>query len=240
MGPFMLEAMSETLPHSLPRGKGVRLCHPDIPRAAEPVCLSFDGAQLEALPGETLAAALAAAGILAFRRTGKGSPRGLYCGMGACFDCIVTVDGKANQRACLVKARDGMVVSSAPPDAPLPLAPAPAAIGDRACDLLVIGAGPAGLAAAEAAAKAGATVVVLDERGEAGGQYLKPLAASHAHAAPDRQFRQSEALRDAARAAGAEILPGATVWGAFAAPDDARAAAGEIGALVGDAAVTFR
>ena len=191
--------MSETLPDPLPRGKGVRLCHPDIERAAEPVCLSFDGAEVEALPGETLAAALSAAGILAFRRTAKGSPRGLYCGMGACFDCLVTVDGKANQRACLVKAQAGMVVASAPPDAPLPLAPAPAAIEDRACDLLVVGAGPAGLAAAEAAAAAGAQVVVLDERGEAGGQYLKPLAASHAHAAPDRQFRQGDALRAAAQ-----------------------------------------
>src|SRR4051812_30474374 len=126
----MLEAMTETLPHSLPRGKGMRLCHPDIQRAAEPVCLSFDGAAVEALPGETLAAALAAAGILAFRRTEKGAPRGLYCGMGACFDCIVTVDGKANQRACLVKAREGMVVESAPPATPAPLAPAPAAIED--------------------------------------------------------------------------------------------------------------
>ena len=60
-------------------------------------------------------------------------------------------------------------------------------------------------------------MVVLDERGEAGGQYLKPLAASHAHAAPDRQFRQGDALRAAAQAAGAEILTGATAWGALRA-----------------------
>ncbi|WP_431267410.1 2Fe-2S iron-sulfur cluster-binding protein [Dankookia sp. P2] len=211
----------------------MRLCHPDIERATAPVCLSFDGAAVEALPGETLAAALAAAGILAFRRTEKGAPRGLFCGMGACFDCLVTVDGKANQRACLVKAQEGMVVESAPPATPAPLAPAPApaAIDNRACDLLVVGAGPAGLAAAEAAAAAGAHVVVLDERGEAGGQYLKPLAPSHAHAAPDRQFRQGAALRAAAQMAGAEILTGATAWGAFSPA--------EIGALVGDAAVAF-
>ena len=228
----MLETMTTTLPDPTLRGKGMRLCHPDVTRATEPVTLQFDGAELEALPGETLAAALSAAGILAFRRTDKGTPRGLYCGMGACFDCIVTVDGKANQRACLVKVQAGMVVGSAPPAAPAPLAAAPAAIEERPCDLLVIGAGPAGLAAAEAAAAAGAKVVVLDERGEAGGQYLKPLAASHAHAAPDRQFRQGDALREAARAAGATILTGATAWGGFA-PD-------EIGALIGEAAVTFR
>lgn len=228
----MLHAMDATLPDPLPRGKGVRLCHPDIARAVAPACLSFDGEMVEALPGETLAAALAAAGILAFRRTEKGTPRGLWCGMGACFDCIVTVDGKPGQRACLVKARDGMVVESAPPAAPAPLAPVPEAIAERECDVLVVGAGPAGLAAAEAAARAGARVVVLDERGEPGGQYLKPLAASHRHAAPDRQFRQGEALRQAAFEAGAEILTGATLWGAFA-PE-------ELGALIGDTAVTFR
>ncbi|RYJ01501.1 MAG: (2Fe-2S)-binding protein, partial [Acetobacteraceae bacterium] len=55
--------------------------------------MRFDGQSLEALPGETLAATLSAAGILAYRQTAGGAPRGLFCGMGACFDCLVTVDG---------------------------------------------------------------------------------------------------------------------------------------------------
>ena len=213
-------------------GKRMRLTHPDIRRTATPVRISFDGQMLEALPGETLAATLSAAGILQYRQTASGAPRGLHCGMGACFDCLVTVDGKTSQRACLTKVRDGMVVGSAVPAGPASLAPQPTAIPDRACDLLVVGAGPAGLSAAHAAAEAGAQVVVLDERGEAGGQYLKPLASSHAHAAPDAQFRHGDALRAATLAAGAEIITGATVWGGFAAD--------EIAALVGDAAVTFR
>ncbi|MBL6456384.1 FAD-dependent oxidoreductase [Belnapia sp. T6] len=210
----------------------MRLTHPDIRPVAAPIRISFDGRALEALPGETLAATLSAAGILAYRETPSGAPRGLYCGMGACFDCLVTVDGKPGQRACLTKVQDGMVVGSAPPAEPVPLAAAPAAIPDQDCDLLVVGAGPAGLAAARAAAEAGARVVVLDERGEAGGQYLKPLAASHDHAAPDAQFRKGDTLRALTRAAGAEILTGATVWGGFA-PD-------EIAALVDGAATTFR
>lgn len=213
-------------------GKRMRLTHPDIRRTAAPVRISFDGQVLEALPGETLAATLSAAGILQYRQTATGAPRGLHCGMGACFDCLVTVDGKASQRACLTKVRGGMVVGSTAPAGPAPLASQPIAIPDRTCDLLVVGAGPAGLSAAHAAAEAGAQVVVLDERGEAGGQYLKPLASSHAHAAPDAQFRHGDALRAATLAAGAEILTGATVWGGFAVD--------EIAALVGDAAVTFR
>ncbi|CAA9279811.1 MAG: SoxB-like sarcosine oxidase, subunit beta related [uncultured Craurococcus sp.] len=213
-------------------GKRMRLTHPDIRPATTPIRISFDGQALEALPGETIAATLSAAGILAYRTTPSGAPRGLHCGMGACFDCLVTVDGRPGQRACLTKVRDGMAVGSAPPAAPAPLAAAPEAIPERDCDVLVIGAGPAGLSAARAAAEAGARVVVLDERGEAGGQYLKPLAASHQHAAPDAQFRKGETLRALAQAAGAEILTGATVWGGFA-PD-------EIGALIDGAAVTLR
>ncbi|SDB30859.1 FAD-dependent oxidoreductase [Belnapia rosea] len=210
----------------------MRLTHPDIRPTAAPIRITFDGQAIEALPGETIAATLSAAGILAYRETPSGAPRGLYCGMGACFDCLVTVDGKAGQRACMTKVQDGMAVGSAAPVSPAPLAAAPGAIPERDCDVLVVGAGPAGLAAAEAAASAGARVLVLDERGDAGGQYLKPLAASHAHAAPDAQFRRGDALRAAARAAGAGILTGATVWGGFA-PE-------EIGALVGGAATTFR
>ncbi|WP_137125167.1 FAD-dependent oxidoreductase [Roseomonas sp. HF4] len=210
----------------------MRLNHSRITVAAPPIRFTFEGQEIEALPGESIAAALSAAGILAFRRTGQGAPRGLWCGMGACWDCIVTVDGRAGQRACLVKAEAGLRVEGAPPADPAPLAVRPDAIADHACDVLVVGAGPAGLSAAIAAARAGATVEVLDERAEPGGQYLKPLARSHADAAPDPQFRRGAALFAEARAAGVAIHQGATVWGGFA-PD-------EIAALVDGAALTFR
>ncbi|MCX7686134.1 MAG: FAD-dependent oxidoreductase [Acetobacteraceae bacterium] len=180
--------------------------------------MRFDGAQIAALPGETVAASLSAAGVLAFRGTASGAPRGLWCGMGACFDCVVTIDGRAGQRACMVKAHEGMAVqSTAAPSTPL--AARAAAPQEIACDILVVGAGPAGLSAAIAARRAGAEVAVLDEREEPGGQYFKPLASGHAAARPDRQFRAGAALRAEAEAAGLRILTGATVWGAFA-PDE--------------------
>lgn len=73
--------------------------------------LSFDGQSIPAYPGETIGAALVAAGITTFRTTRRlGRPRGLFCGIGICFDCLLVVDGSPNQRACLTPARPGMVV----------------------------------------------------------------------------------------------------------------------------------
>ncbi len=207
----------------------MRLTHPAIHPSAEAVGITFDGRPIAALAGETVAAALSAAGELTLRYTASGSPRGLHCGMGACFDCLVTIDGRANQRACLAKVSDGLCVESTVPAHPAPLAPIPAE-GDQAarhgCDVLVIGAGPAGLAAAIAAAEAGASVVALDERDAPGGQYLKPLAGSHRHDAPDHQFRLGAELRARALAAGVAFHFGATVWGGFAAEEIAAIVAG--------------
>src|SRR3982751_3738528 len=91
----------------------MRLKNPHM-QAAAAVRLSFDGREIEALPGETIAAALAAAGVTAVRTARSGAPRGPFCGMGVCFDCLVTVDGRPSQRACLTKAVAGMDVRSAP------------------------------------------------------------------------------------------------------------------------------
>jgi glycine/D-amino acid oxidase-like deaminating enzyme len=196
----------------------MRLSSPTIRPTAERMGIRFNDAQIEALPGETIAAALSAAGVLTLRHAASGAPRGLWCGMGACHDCIVTVDGRAGQRACMVKARDGMVVESMfRPTAVLAQPGADAA--ERLCDVLVVGAGPAGLEAAIAARGAGAEVLLLDERDSAGGQYHKPLAASHVATAPDAQFRAGDALREAAIERGVALATGVTVWGAFA-PDE--------------------
>ncbi|MET7515874.1 (2Fe-2S)-binding protein [Streptomyces sp. NPDC005480] len=69
---------------------------------------TFDGAEIAVLPGQTVAAALWSAGVTAWRTTrGTGEPRGVFCGIGVCFDCLVTVNGRPNRRACLVRAEPG-------------------------------------------------------------------------------------------------------------------------------------
>ncbi|MGW3633174.1 (2Fe-2S)-binding protein [Streptomyces sp. NPDC005122] len=70
--------------------------------------VTLDGRALPALPGQTVAAALWTAGVISWRITrGSGRPRGVLCGIGVCFDCLVTVNDRPNQRACLVPVRPG-------------------------------------------------------------------------------------------------------------------------------------
>ncbi len=77
------------------------------------VDVMVDGQPVLAYEGETLAAALLAAGRRTFRHTVPGGhPRGVFCGIGVCFDCLVTVDG-SQIRACVTPVRDGMQVSTA-------------------------------------------------------------------------------------------------------------------------------
>ncbi|QSB17026.1 (2Fe-2S)-binding protein [Natronosporangium hydrolyticum] len=73
----------------------------------------FDGEPVPATPGQTVAAALWAAGVRSWRTSRvEGAPRGLFCGIGVCYDCLVTIDGVANQRACLVPARPQLRVAT--------------------------------------------------------------------------------------------------------------------------------
>jgi len=75
--------------------------------------LAIDGTPITARPGQTVGAALTDAGIRSWRNTRvAGKPRGLFCGIGVCFDCLLTVNGVPNQRACLVPAQDGMCLES--------------------------------------------------------------------------------------------------------------------------------
>lgn len=73
----------------------------------------FDGAPVPFRPGQSVGAALTAHGVRAWRTTRReGRPRGLFCGIGVCFDCLVTVQGRPNQRACLVVAEPGLRVET--------------------------------------------------------------------------------------------------------------------------------
>jgi predicted molibdopterin-dependent oxidoreductase YjgC len=70
--------------------------------------VSIDGAQVTAYDGDSVAAVLTREGRISWRRTRHGDrPRGLFCGIGACQDCLVTVDGVSGVRACVAPAEPG-------------------------------------------------------------------------------------------------------------------------------------
>src|SRR5688572_2065730 len=132
--------------------------------------IRFEGAQITARPGDTIAAALVAHGVRSQGTAKNGDPRGVFCGMGVCHDCLVMVDGRAAVRSCMTKAVDGMVVQQhhaklAITAAHCDLAPVPEEpLAQEELDILVVGAGPGGLHAALAAAEVGTSVLVVDER----------------------------------------------------------------------------
>ena len=218
----------------------MRLKRKGVRPVGRPITFHFDHREIEAFEGETIAGALAAHDIVSIREVGQGDRRGLYCGMGACFDCVVTIDGRIGQRACMTKLRGGEEVRSTPPSGtpddpikPLVRPPTGKALSEKQIDVLFIGAGPGGLSAALSARRAGASVIVLDERSESGGQYYKPIAVSYdAAAPPDRQFRDGDALLANVLAAGVQLIHDVTVFGAFAKD--------EVLALVDGEAVVFR
>lgn len=72
-----------------------------------------DGRPVQAREGETVASALVAAGWYVFRHTEKeGEPRGIFCAIGRCTDCVMTVDDIPNVRTCITTVREGMRVES--------------------------------------------------------------------------------------------------------------------------------
>ncbi|AXA68077.1 hypothetical protein CE139_20490 [Pseudomonas oryzihabitans] len=184
------------------------------------IAITFEGKEFKARVGESLAATLIAGGVRHFRETRNGACRGIFCGMGVCQECLVEVDGKPNQRACMTKVVAPVDVRRTLSHAVLPLegvqTPPITPMEIRTADVLVVGAGPGGLSAALAAREAGASVVVLDERSLPGGQYYKQLSVTGSDIAPpDRQHRHGAELIAQVRKAGVELIGDALVWGAF-------------------------
>ena len=110
--------MQSCLPNGSRRTRisGVSAAHVRLPdghglERGAPLSLTVDGHSVTAYEGETVAAVLLAQGLVATRTTRGGAARGVYCGMGVCFDCLVVVDGVPNTRACVTWARDGMDVA---------------------------------------------------------------------------------------------------------------------------------
>ena len=84
-----------------------------VPQKGSLVSFTYDGKKIQGYEGEPIAAALRVAGVMAHRYTAKRhEPRGVFCAIGRCTDCVMVVDGKPNVRTCITPLKEGMVVET--------------------------------------------------------------------------------------------------------------------------------
>lgn len=144
----------------------------------ERLTFTFDGAEYQGYRGDTLASALLANGVIQAGTSIKlGRPRGIFSAGVEEPNAVIQIEAPFPEPmlpATTVELYDGLVASSLPGQGRLATEPDPArydAVHEH-CDLLVVGAGPAGLAAAAAAASTGARVILADDQPELGGSLL--------------------------------------------------------------------
>ncbi|MEM1695713.1 MAG: FAD-dependent oxidoreductase [Desulfurococcaceae archaeon] len=143
------------------------------------VVMYFEGEPVEAYEGESVAVALYAIGVDVYSWSPKlGRPRGPFCMIGKCSSCFMTVNGVPNVRTCRMPVREGLVIERQRGWGRLPVEASSSVEQDVSsekleADLLIVGGGPAGLAAALEAASNGLSVVLVDEHFKLGGQLLK-------------------------------------------------------------------
>ncbi len=196
------------------------LDHPFINRTGVPIEIEVDGAPMKAFEGESIAAVLTAAGKLKLNHDKDGQGRGVFCGMGVCYDCLVGIDDGPSQRACMTKVHSGMRITSSNYLAKPSKREGTGSLStiEENPEVLIVGAGPAGMAAAVSFTKAGIIPTILDERPKAGGQYYKQLSSGYRFTEPkkaDQQYQDGAELIKQVEESGAKLLTGVKVWGAF-------------------------
>ena len=159
------------------RGHSMRIrSHPIIDfKKRKEIPFYFQKKKVVGEEGDTIASALHAAGVRRLSKSLKyDSPRGFFCGIGKCSSCLMRVNGIPNVRTCIAPLQEGIIVEMQDK-----LASLPDAEFDRKpkktlhVEVLVVGAGPAGLCAALESAKQGASVLLVDENQIVGGQLVK-------------------------------------------------------------------
>ncbi len=76
------------------------------------VTIYVNGKTVEAYQGESVHAALLAAGIRTLRKSQHGQERGVLCGMGVCYECLATIDGVPNVRTCMTEVQADMEIET--------------------------------------------------------------------------------------------------------------------------------
>jgi len=200
------------------------------------ISVVVDGRAVRVPAGASAAAAVLAAGFVSIRRTpADGRERGPYCMAGACFECLAEIDGVPNRQSCMLEVRPGMEIRRqagahrlnwphlAPPAQrrPDPVAQGgegadggkrPRSGGHAVVELAIIGAGPAGMAAAVLAAELGLDAALVDEQGMPGGQICRSIERAEPTSPLGRDYLAGRQLAVAFKSSRINYRPGATLW----------------------------
>ncbi|MCB9891080.1 MAG: FAD-dependent oxidoreductase [Planctomycetes bacterium] len=174
----------------------------------------MNGRPFRARYGTSVAAAMLESGFTSFRTSRRGEPRTPFCGMGTCFECRVTIDGVPYRRTCQVAVREGMRIETESTPSVERHTPLEASHEHLRADVVVVGSGPAGIAAATLAAESGCDVVLVDDNGESGGQIWRARSAS------TRRNHEPAAKRrwvERCKRAGVRVLTQTTIFDAASA-----------------------
>lgn len=188
---------------------------------------TFSGSEVTAVKGDSIASALSAAGFalhdevkskvdisLDIEVADKRRSR-VFCGMGVCQQCLVTIDGQPSQRACRTSVHPGMVVSKQfGLISPMPEHADIAIKQEMSFDVVIVGAGPSGLSAGRVSALSGLSTLIVDENDTFGGQYYKQLQSELNKIELNQDLRHKEGIALAKKTsdAGALIWNNTVVW----------------------------
>lgn len=140
-----------------------------------PIRFFFDGNEITGFEGEPVASALIASGYHVFSHHHKdGAPQGLFCANGQCSQCTMLIDG-IPKKSCMTSLVEGMDVRTLYGLPNLPAEDEPLVQAERRSmrtDIFIIGAGPAGLAAAAELGRMGYQVLVADDKAQVGGKLV--------------------------------------------------------------------
>ena len=184
-----------------------------IPESRE-ITFFWEGKPLKGIEGMVISSALFMNGVKIFGRHPKdNSPQGIFCANNQCAQCTVLVNGKS-VKSCMTPLQEGMVINSCQGSPELLTADSPTVFGTTSIvetDVLVIGAGPAGLSASIILGKNGLNVILVDDKDRVGG---KLVLQTHKFFGSTQDVYAGERGTEIAKILGKEVesLPSVDIW----------------------------